>query len=167
MPLYLYDRFQFNLQSAGYSATIFTQVSGLIGMAVGGWMADKLSRTKPRGRVTTQTVGLLIAAVFMILTGSVTTAPLLLAVLFIYSFGRGIYDCNVMPVLCDVVDDDQRSTAYSLLNFAGTFVGGVAAYGAGALRQVIGIDGALLGAGVIILLSAALLSKIPTRLTTN
>jgi predicted MFS family arabinose efflux permease len=163
MPLYLYDRFKFNLQSAGYSATIFTQVSGLIGMAVGGWMADKLSRTKPRGRVTTQTVGLLIAAVFMILTGSVTTAPLLLAVLFIYSFGRGIYDCNVMPVLCDVVDDDQRSTAYSLLNFAGTFVGGVAAYGAGALRQVIGIDGALLGAGVIILLSAALLSKIPTR----
>ncbi|MBL8238618.1 MAG: MFS transporter [Bryobacterales bacterium] len=162
MPLYLYDRFQFNLQNAGLSATVFTQVSGLLGMMLGGWMADKLSRTRPRGRITAQTLGLLLAAVFMILTGAMTTAPLMLAALGIYSFGRGIYDCNVMPVLCDVVDEDQRSTAYSLLNFAGTFVGGVAAYGAGALRTVIGIDGALLGAGVIILLSAALLARIPS-----
>jgi predicted MFS family arabinose efflux permease len=161
MPLYLYDRFQFNLQNAGYSATLCTQISGLLGMAVGGWTADQLSRTRPRGRVATQTAGLLLAAVFMILTGSVTTAPVLLGALFLYSFGRGIYDCNVMPVLCDVVEEEQRSTAYSLLNFAGTFVGGIAAYGAGALKAVIGLDGALLGAGVIILLSAALLSKIP------
>ncbi len=162
MPLYLYDRFQFNLQNAGYSATIFTQVSGLLGMMLGGWMADRLSRTRPRGRILTQTLGLLLSAVFMILTGAVSTAPLLLAALFLYSFGRGIYDCNVMPVLCDVVDENERSTAYSLLNFAGTFVGGVAAYGAGALRAVIGLDGALLGAGIIILLSALLLARIPT-----
>ena len=163
MPLYLYDRFQFNLQNAGLSATLFTQVSGLLGMMLGGWMADRLSRTRPRGRITTQTLGLLLAAVFLILTGSVTTAPLLLAALFVYSFGRGIYDCNVMPVLCDVVDEDQRSTAYSLLNFAGTFTGGVAAYGAGALRAIIGLDGALLAAGVIILLSALLLASIPQK----
>jgi predicted MFS family arabinose efflux permease len=165
MPLYLYDRFQFNLQNAGLSATLFTQVSGLLGMMLGGWLADTLSRTRPRGRIHTQTLGLLLAAIFMILTGSATTAPLLLAALFIYSFGRGIYDCNVMPVLCDVVDEDQRSTAYSLLNFAGTFVGGVAAYGAGALRAFIGLDGALLAAGVIILCSAALLARIPTPQT--
>jgi predicted MFS family arabinose efflux permease len=162
MPLYLFDRFQFNLQSAGYSATIVTQVSGLLGMVAGGWLADRLSRTRPRGRLSTQGAGLLISAVFMILTGALSTAPLMLTALFLYSFGRGIYDCNVMPVLCDVVDEDERSTGYSLLNFAGTFVGGVAAYGAGALRAVIGIEGALLGAGVILLLSAALLSRIPT-----
>jgi MFS transporter, Spinster family, sphingosine-1-phosphate transporter len=162
MPLYLYDRFQFNLQNAGLSATVFTQVSGLLGMMLGGWMADRLSRTQVRGRIRTQMLGLLIAALFLILTGSVSTAPVLLGALFLYSFGRGIYDCNVMPVLCDVVDEDQRSTAYSLLNFAGTFVGGLAAYGAGALRAVIGLDGAMLGAGVIILLSAALLARIPS-----
>ena len=98
------------------------------------------------------------AAVFLILTGTVTTAPNLLGALFIYSFGRGIYDCNVRPVLCDVVEEDQRSTAYSLLNFAGAF----AAYGSVALRSVMGLDGALLGAGVIILLSAAPLARIPT-----
>ena len=131
-------------------------------MVAGGWLADQLSRTRPRGRLSTQGAGLLISAVFMILTGALSTAPLMLTALFLYSFGRGIYDCNVMPVLCDVVSEDERSTGYSLLNFAGTFVGGVAAYGAGALRALIGIEGALLGAGVIILLSAALLSRIPS-----
>jgi hypothetical protein len=40
-------------------------------------------------------------------------------------------------------------------------VGGIAAYGAGALRAVIGIDGALLAAGVIVLVSAALLLRVP------
>ena len=124
------------LSGLSLPATVFTQVSGLL--------------------------GLLPAAVFLILTGTVTTAPNLLGALFIYTFGRGICDCNGRPVVCDVVEEDQRSTAYSLLNFAGTFAGVVAAYGAGALRSVIGLDGALLGAGVIILLSAALLARIPT-----
>lgn len=150
------------LSGLSLPATVFTQVSGLLGMMLGGWMADKRSRAKPRDRITTQALGLVPAAVFLILTDTVTTAPNLLAALFIYNFGRGSYDCNVRPVLCDVVDEDQCSTAYSLLNFAGTFAGGVAAYGAGALRSVIGLDGALLGAGVIILLSAALLARIPT-----
>jgi hypothetical protein len=40
----------------------------------------------------------------------------------------------------------------------------MAAYGAGALRAVIGLDGALLGAGFIILFSAVLLARIPARL---
>ncbi|MBM3768324.1 MAG: hypothetical protein FJW32_23320 [Acidobacteria bacterium] len=71
-----------------------------------------------------------------------------------------------MPVLCDVVEEHESSTAYGLLNFAGTFVGGIAAYGAGALRSVIGLEGALLGAGVIVLLSAALLTRVrSTRLS--
>jgi MFS transporter, Spinster family, sphingosine-1-phosphate transporter len=161
MPLYLYDRFQFNLQNAGYSATIFTQVAGLLGMLLGGWLADRVSQRHGRGRLLTQTAGLLFGAVFLIATGAATTAVVLLGSLFLYSFGRGIYDCNVMPVLCDVVEERERSTAYSLLNFAGTFVGGIAAYGAGALRAVIGIDGALLAAGVIVLVSAALLLRVP------
>jgi predicted MFS family arabinose efflux permease len=161
MPLYLYDRFQFNLQNAGYSATIFTQVAGLLGMLLGGWVADRVSQRHGRGRLFTQTAGLLFGAVFLIATGAAATAVVLLGSLFLYSFGRGIYDCNVMPVLCDVVEERERSTAYSLLNFAGTFVGGIAAYGAGALRAVIGIDGALLAAGVIVLVSAALLLRVP------
>lgn len=167
MPLYLYDRYRFSLQSAGLAATFMTQVPGLAGILGGGWVADWLSRTRMRGRLFTQAVGLLIGALFLMLTGAVENAPMLLTALFVYSFGRGMYDCNVMPVLCDVVSEDERSTAYSLLNFAGTFVGGIAAYGAGALRQVIGLDGALIGAGAIILLSAGLVAWIPGRARTN
>lgn len=162
MPLYLFDRFHFNLQNAGFSATFFTQVPGLLGMAAGGFAADRLSRTKTRGRVSTQMAGLLMGGAFLLIVGIVDVAWMLLGALMLYSFGRGVYDCNVMPVLCDVVDEHERSTAYGLLNFAGTFVGGIAAYGAGALRSVIGLEGALLGAGVIVLFSAALLTRVPS-----
>jgi MFS transporter, Spinster family, sphingosine-1-phosphate transporter len=154
----------------GSSSTYRTRVTrrrssrrwrGCWGMLLGGWLADRVSQRHGRGRLLTQTAGLLFGAVFLIATGAATTAVVLLGSLFLYSFGRGIYDCNVMPVLCDVVEERERSTAYSLLNFAGTFVGGIAAYGAGALRAVIGIDGALLAAGVIVLVSAALLLRVP------
>jgi sugar phosphate permease len=165
MPLYLFDRFHFNLQNAGFSATSFTQVPGLLGMAAGGLAADRMARTKARGRVSTQMAGLVIGGAFLLIVGVVDVAWMLLGALMLYSFGRGIYDCNVMPVLCDVVDEHERSTAYGLLNFAGTFVGGIAAYGAGVLRSVIGLEGALLGAGVIVLFSAALLTRVPSRVS--
>ncbi|MBM3786508.1 MAG: MFS transporter [Acidobacteria bacterium] len=163
MPLYLYDRFQFSLQSAGLSATVFTQIPGLAGMAAGSFLADRLARRSKRGRAFAQAVGLLTGGLFLLLGGFADTAPLFLGALMLYSFGRGMYDCNVMPVLCDVVAGDERSTAYSLLNFAGTFVGGVAAYGAGALRSGIGLEGALMLAAVLVLASAALSNRIASE----
>ena len=79
--------------------------------------------------------------------------------------GRGIYDCNIMPVLCEVVREDERATGYGLLNFAGTLAGGLVAYAAGVLKATVGLGGVLSAVGVIVFCCSLLLLRIPTAKT--
>ena len=101
MPLYLYEHLHLTLAEAGFAATFYLQAGSLGGTALGGWLADRWSRVNPRGRQLTQAIGLLAAAPFLFLTG-VADAPVLLYIgLTVFGLGRGFYDCNCMPVLCE------------------------------------------------------------------
>jgi fucose permease len=126
-------------------------------------LADALSQRFARGRIWTQVGGLCLGAPFLALTGVTSEIWVLYAALILYGAGRGIYDCNIMPVLCDVVGEDERSTGYGLLNCVGTLSGGVIAYAAGALKATVGIGGVLSAVGLLTLLSSLLLLLIPRR----
>ncbi len=163
LPLFLYERFSLSLTEAGFAATFYVQGSGIIGILLGGWVADAWTSRQPRARIWTQAIGLFAAAPFLIYSGSASTPLLLYAALMIYGLGRGIYDSNIMPVLCRLIGDNERATGYGLLNFVGVLVGGLSAYGAGLVKSVIGLAGALQIAGAILLLSAFILLTTPQR----
>jgi dipeptide/tripeptide permease len=127
---------------------------------VGGWLADRWSRTNPRGRILTQVAGLLGAAPFLFLAASTTTHWILIAGLISYGIGRGFYDCNAMPVLCQFARVQQRSTGYGLFNLAGCLAGGTAAALAGFLKSAIGLDGAFRVAAVVVLACGLLLARL-------
>jgi MFS family permease len=132
-------------------------------MLAGGWMADRLASKSSRGRVFTQAGGLCLAAPFLALCGIATEAWVLYVALAAYGVGRGIYDCNIMPVLCEVVDEEERSIGYGFLNFAGTLAGGLIAYAAGLLKATVGIGGVLSCVGVTLLCSSMMLFAVPKR----
>ncbi len=163
LPLFLYDKFHLSLAAAGFASTFYIQGPGLIGILLGGWLADAWMKKQQRARIWTQALGLFGAAPFLMLAG-VASQPLLLYIaLVLYGFGRGIYDSNIMPVLCGLVGDDQRATGYGLLNFVGVLVGGVAAFGAGLVKSTIGLGGAIEFAGAVLLVSAFVVLRIPVR----
>lgn len=166
LPLYLYDRFQLSLTASGFSAAALIQGPGLLGIAAGAWLADHFGVRFSRGRILTQCGGLLIAAPCLFLSGWVATVPLLFAALFFYGLGRGVYDCNAMPVLCDLVPPSQLATGYGLLNFAGTLMGGISAYWAGAMRAQIGLDGAMRFASFLVLAGIVLLLTVRAKPST-
>ena len=82
------------------------------------------------------------------------------AALILFGVGRGFYDCNTMPVLCQIARDDLRSTGYGLFNFASCLAGGVVAALAGALKSALGLSGAFQIAAGILGVSALLLFRI-------
>jgi len=84
----------------------------------------------------------------------------LLLALILFGAGRGFYDCNTMPVLCQVARDDLRSTGYGIFNFAGCLAGGVVAALAGALKAAIGLGAAFQIAAGILCMSSLLLLRI-------
>jgi MFS family permease len=161
MPLFLYEKFNLSLTAAGFTATFYVQVASVAGILLGGWLADWFAARHPRGRVWTQVGGLCLAAPFLTLSGVTAQAWVLYAALILYGIGRGIYDCNIMPVLCDVVSPEERSTGYGLLNFAGTIAGGLIAYAAGALKATLGIGAVLAAVGIAVSLCSVLLLRVP------
>ena len=85
---------------------------------------------------------------------------ILLAAMVIFGIGRGGYDCNIMPVLCEIAPPELRATGYGLFNCAGTVAGGVVAALAGALKSSIGLGGMLQAAGLLFFVAAILLFRL-------
>lgn len=163
LPLYLYEKFGMSLMEAGFTSTFYIQGASVGGIVLGGWLADRWSARAPRGRIYTQAAGLLLASPFLFVLGHTDTRAVLLGALILFGAGRGFYDCNTMPVLCQVARDDLRSTGYGLFNLAGCLAGGVVAALAGALKSAIGLAAAFQIAAAILCLSSVLLLRLKTR----
>jgi MFS family permease len=157
LPAYLYERFHMTLAGAGFSATFYIQAASFGGIIFGGWLADRWSRTTPRGRLLTQVAGLAAAAPFLFLVGFTASFPLLVIALLLYGLGRGLYDANTMPVLSQIAQPRLRATGYGIFNMSGCVVGGVAAAAAGWLKQIIGLSAAFQVSALILAAGASLL----------
>lgn len=163
LPLYLYERFQMSLASAGFTATFYIQAASFVGIILGGLLADRWSARTVRGRLYTQVCGVLLSSPFLFLLGYTSSHVLLITALVLFGAGRGFYDCNTMPVLCQIARDDLRSTGYGVFNFSGCLFGGIMAAMAGALKGAVGLSAAFQIAAAILCVSGLLLLRI--RLT--
>lgn len=157
MPLYLYESFHFSLAKAGFTATFYIKVGGFCGLLIGGVLADAWAKRSRRGRVLTQCLGLGCAAPCMILSAVTHIPYFLYTAMIFFGLGKGMYDGNIMPVLCEGISTRLRATAFGFLNFAGTFAGGVSAAAAGGLKSTIGLSGTFVLCGVLLVSAAGLL----------
>lgn len=160
MPVYLYEHFHMRLLSAGFSATAYIQAGSVGGILSGGMLADRWGIRAARGRVLTQAAGLTLAAPFLCLAGITAYSWLLLVALTVFGIGRGSYDANCMPVLCQFTSPRLRATGYGVFNFVGTLAGGAAAAAAGALKSSIGLGGMMQAAGLLLFVAAILLLRL-------
>lgn len=161
LPLYLYERFQMNLAEAGFSATFWIQAAAFGGILGGGWLADRWSATNARARVLIPLGGFLAGSVFLFLVGWTASQLVLIPGLIVYGLSRGFWDCNLMPALCRIAPPNLRATGYGIFNMGGTIAGGTMAWAAGALKDAIGLGGALQVSAL--LLGIAALALLPIR----
>jgi predicted MFS family arabinose efflux permease len=154
LAIYLYERFRMSLTAAGFASTFYVQVASFAGILGGGWMADRWRRSQVRGRVLTQSIGLAVAAPFLFLVGSTDSRWVLLPCLLLFGLGRGFFDCNLMPVVCQIVSERLRATAYGVLNFTSCLAGGAMAVAGGALKDTIGLGGALQLSAAMLMIAA-------------
>ena len=57
------------------------------------------------------------------------------AFLILFGLGWGFFDCNNMPILCQVVRPARRATGYGIMNLVSISCGGFADWGFGILRD--------------------------------
>jgi MFS family permease len=135
MPDILRERFSLGQGKAGASAVLYWQVAAIVGAILGGWLADRWARKHVRGRIFVSVLGtsLLLPSLFGV--GNATTLGVALFFLVVFGLGWGFFDCNSMPILCQLVGPEHRATGYGLMNMVSISCGGFADWIFGALRD--------------------------------
>lgn len=135
LPTYYKEHFNLSQKDAGIYATGYLYPASLAGVIIGGMIADKWSKKNNRARILLPFLGLLIAAPFIFMATIATSLKIAVAFFVVYAFTRAFNDANLMPIVCMIVDDRYRATAYGILNMFSTIIGGIALYAGGILRD--------------------------------
>ena len=138
MPAILKTEFKIGQGKAGVSATLYWQVASIIGVLVGGWLADRWMRRTQRGRIYVSAIGMALIIPAMFGVGYAPQTGLLwvaIAFLILFGLGWGFFDCNNMPILCQVTRPELRATGYGIMNLVSISAGGLADFGFGILRD--------------------------------
>ena len=142
MPDILGERFHLGQGKAGVSAVLYWQVAAIAGVLIGGWIADRWTRQNPRGRIYVSAIGVLLLLPALFGVGNASSLIVALSFLVIFGFGWGFFDCNSMPILCQLVGPENRAAGYGLMNFVSISCGGFADWIFGALRdQAVPLNG--------------------------
>jgi sugar phosphate permease len=135
MPAILKQQFGIGQGQAGVSASLYWNLAALGGVMLGGWMADRWSRVTPRGRTFASAIGIALLVPALYGVGNAASLATAVAFLVLFGLGWGIFDCNNMPILCQIAPPCARATGYGLMNLVSISCGGLADWGFGRMRD--------------------------------
>jgi sugar phosphate permease len=164
MPTYMQEHFHMRQGTAGISATGYGNLTELAGLAIGGFWADRWSRTEERGRIYVLAIGVCAAVPGVFLAGASGLFVFAVIGLMLWGLSNGFINSNLMPIICLTSDRRYRATAYGATNLAASVAGGLAIYGAGLLRdRQFDFGHMLMLASVVLLFCPVLLLRIRTE----
>lgn len=161
MPEILREKFSLGQGKAGVSAILFVQIASLIGALIGGTLADRWMKATERGRIYTSAIGMMLFLPALFSVGNAPTLAFAIGGLIVFGLGWGFFDCNNMPILCQIARPEWRATGYGIMNLVSISCGGFGDWAFGALRDqhvplnlIFGVFAgvALLSVGIILLI---------------
>ena len=137
------------LQQAAVATGVIVGLTGLIGLTLGGWLADRIHQRSETGRLLFAALSMLIAAVatgYALMAGRVEVAVFVSLFSIGWLFAYNFYTC-VYTAIQDVVEPRLRATAMALF-FAGLYLlgGGLGPLAVGLLSDHFA-EAAMLAAG--------------------
>jgi MFS family permease len=135
LPTYLADTFNLKEGPAGLSATGYIQIASFVGVLLGGVVADWWMRKTARGRIFTSALGVLLLVPALLGFGYAWSLGAAIAFMILFGLGWGFFDCNNMPILCQIARPEHRATGYGFMNLVSISVGAGATVALGWMRD--------------------------------
>lgn len=157
-PTLLNSKFGLSLGQSGFHATFWHHVGAMLGVLLGGRLADKWSLRSRMNRLIVQIVGLLVGAPFIYLLGWSDSTMVVFAALGMYGICRGLYDSNLFASLYEVVRPESRATATGIMISVAFLFGGSAPALVGGLRQQMSLGSAMASTALCYLLGGLLIT---------
>jgi MFS family permease len=159
LPLYFRETYGLTLAAAGFSGTFALTAGATLGVLIGGYLSDRVSRGDARRRLLI--LGLLYALsapLLLVFLNRPAVGALGLAILA-HAFIRSLGSANELPLICELLPSHRRGTAFGLLNTLNTFIGGSGVFLSGLLMGRFGLTQIFVGlAGVVLIASAIALA---------
>ena len=164
LPTYLADTFHLKEGAAGLSATGYIQVGSFAGVLLGGVVADGWMRATSRGRIYASSVGVFLMVPALLGMAWAWNLGAAMVFMALFGIGWGFFDCNNMPILCQIARPEHRATGYGFMNFVSISVGAGATVLLGWMRDHgIKFSVAFAGSAAVALLSAGLILLVRPR----
>ncbi|MDA1178522.1 MAG: MFS transporter [Planctomycetota bacterium] len=135
MPAILSKQYNIGQGKAGVAATLYLQIAAVIGVMVGGYLADRWMQTNIRARIYVSALGMMLIVPAIFGVGSASSLWGSVMFLILFGFGWGLFDCNNMPILSQIVRPQVRATAYGIMNMVSISCGGLGDWGFGVLQD--------------------------------
>ncbi|MCE5179063.1 MAG: MFS transporter [Porphyromonadaceae bacterium] len=123
LPTLFSENLGIEMAKAGPMATISIAIASFIGVLIGGPLSDRWVQKNIRGRIYTSVIGLTLTLPSLVLLGYGHTYAGLIGAALLFGIGYGMFDTNNMPILCQIIPQKQRATAYGIMNMMGVFAG--------------------------------------------
>jgi MFS family permease len=121
-------------------------------------------RVTPRGRIYTSAIGVLLLVPALLGLGFAWSLGAAIAFMVLFGIGWGFFDCNNMPILCQIARPEHRATGYGCMNFVSISVGAGATVLLGWMRDHgIKFSVAFAASAAVALLSAGLILLVRPR----
>jgi len=164
LPTYLADTFNLREGPAGLSATGYIQIAAFVGVLLGGVVADFWMRRTLRGRIFTSALGVLLLVPALLGLGYAWSLEAAIGFMIVFGLGWGFFDCNNMPILCQIARPEHRATGYGIMNFVSISIGAVATFALGWMRDHgIKFQVAFVISAAVAFLSVALILRVRPR----
>jgi MFS transporter, Spinster family, sphingosine-1-phosphate transporter len=119
------DYKDFSLAEASVSLALITLLSLVLGVLAGGYVADRLHRMFPYGRIIAVAAAFLLAAPFLLLAIQSEEKSTVLVGLFVAAFFMSWYHGPVTAVLHDMMPRRAHATSIGIYMFATQLLGGL------------------------------------------
>jgi hypothetical protein len=136
----LHQKFSGNLAEAAFNATSFLQGSTIVGLLLGGTLADWLYRRTKAARLWCLVASLLLCAPCLHAMGNSATLAETRVAAGAFGLFAGFLQGNIFPAAFEIVPKGVRASAVGMLNFFGSITSGFAALFGGMWRQTVGIE---------------------------
>ncbi len=154
---YIQETFGLTLAQAGWTSTVYLQSATLVGLFVGGFVADYWRTKYQSGRFMALLVSLLGCAPILVAIGQVDRLEHMKILLVAFGFLSGWMMGNIFPATFEVISKESRASAVGILNLFGAILSGFAPLLVGAWKDSLGLPGMLCVAASAYLIAAALL----------
>ena len=156
LPLFYLETFHMSLASAGFAGTFLLQAASISGIALGGFVSDRLAKRDIRNRMLLQAIGYISASPFLLVFLGKPSFAVASCAVFGFALMRGFGHASENPSICDVVPPRLRSTAVGFMNTGATLAGGIGVFVAGFLKRDFGLAGVFAGIPVLHVIAACL-----------